>query len=176
MSEKPLKDTGICERCGKEPASVHLRRVSEGEETELHLCAACAEEEGLESPPASLGGDPVSLLFQSMNATEGGDGVCPGCGLTYSGFRETGRLGCARCYKTFSEELGPLIRRIQGASRHVGKRPQREGEQYEQAARLRRLVEELERAVGSEDYERAAELRDRIKELETHSGTEGNRR
>ncbi len=163
MSDEPQKDPDICERCGKEPATVHLRRVTEGEEVETHLCAACAQGEGLEPlAKAGVSEDPVALLFKNLEETAGSGAVCPGCGLAFSEFRETGRLGCAQCYETFAEELEPILRRIHGTTRHAGKRPPREGERYEQASLLRRLNEELERAVGDEDYERAAELRDRI--------------
>ena len=163
MSDKPHKNPDICERCGREPATVHLRRVTEGEEVELHLCVACAQGEGLE-PLAGQGvsEDPVALLIRNLEETEGSGGVCPSCGLTFGMFRETGRLGCARCYETFSAELEPLLRRIHGTTRHGGKSPPRGGERYQQASLLRRLNEELERAVGDEDYERAAALRDRI--------------
>jgi protein arginine kinase activator len=111
--------------------------------------------------------DPVTLLFRSMKETEGVSGTCPGCGISFSRFRETGRFGCAQCYETFAAELEPLVRRVHGATRHTGKVPHREGPAYEQSARLRRLNEDLERAIGAEDYERAAELRDLIRELES---------
>ena len=32
-----------CERCGEEPASVHLLRVVDGQVTHTHLCPSCAE-------------------------------------------------------------------------------------------------------------------------------------
>ncbi len=168
MSEQPERDPDICERCGLNPATVHVRRVKEGEEEDLHLCLSCAQEEGVEPAPADTGlsPDPLTLLFKNMGETAGEGGVCPGCGLSFGRFRETGRLGCWRCYETFTTELEPMIRRIHGATRHRGKHPRREGENYEQGARLRRLSEELERAVGAEDYERAAEIRDRIREME----------
>jgi protein arginine kinase activator len=170
MSEKPETDPHTCERCGKEPATVRVRRVTDEEEVERHLCLACAQIEGVEPGTGGSEGlspDPLSVLMKSIGATRGGGGVCAGCGLTYARFRETGRLGCDRCYETFSEELTPMLRRIQGSIRHQGKRPRREGAAYEQGARLRRLSEELERAVGDEDYERAAEIRDRIRAMET---------
>jgi protein arginine kinase activator len=178
MSEHEEKDPTTCERCGKEPATVHVRRVAEGEEEIFHLCVSCAREQGVE---AGAGGtvefnaDPVSILFKSLGEVKGTEGACPGCGMTYTEFRDTGRLGCARCYKTFAGELEPLLRRLHGSTKHAGKRPTREGESYERAAQLRRLNEELERAVGAEDYERAAELRDRIRDMETVGGA-GERR
>ena len=57
------------------------------------------------------------------------------------------------------------------ASSHTGKRPPRQGERYDFSARLRRLNEELERAVGAEDFERAAELRDLIQATESERQT-----
>ncbi len=178
MSEQEPKDPTTCERCGKEPATVHVRRVARGEEEIFHLCVSCAREQGVEAGAAGaaeFNADPVSILFKNLGEVKGTEGACPGCGLTYSDFRETGRLGCPRCYATFAEELEPLLRRLHGSLRHAGKRPTREGKSYERAAQLRRLNEELERAVGAEDYERAAELRDRIREMET-AGRPGEKR
>lgn len=172
MTDKPEPDPTTCESCKKAPATVRIRRVTAGEETEVRLCLACAQERGIEPEPGAGGflQDPVTLLFRSMKETEGVSGSCPQCGMSFSRFRETGRFGCARCYEAFAADLEPLIRRVHGAIRHTGKVPHREGPVYEQSARLRRLNEDLERAIGAEDYERAAELRDLIQELES-SGT-----
>jgi protein arginine kinase activator len=175
MSETSKPDPGTCEACGSAPASVHLRRVNAGEEVELHLCLDCAREQGVEGQAPAEGAmfaDPLALMFQNLKETDGEGTTCPSCGLTYSRFRETGRLGCAVCYQTFLSQLEPLLRRVQGATRHTGKVPVREGSDYERTARLRRLNEELERAIGAEDFERAAELRDLIQGLESAgSGT-----
>jgi protein arginine kinase activator len=175
MTETPKEDPQTCQECGQAPASVHIRRIAAGKEVEVHLCLGCAQARGLESqeteaPHGAL--DPVSLLFKNLNEIEGGGGVCPRCGLSYSQFRETARLGCARCYQTFADELKPLIRRVHGEVRHVGKVPIREGEAYEHSARLRRLNEDLEKAIGAEDYERAADIRDLIQELESAGSSE----
>jgi protein arginine kinase activator len=170
MSETPKPDRGTCEACGTAPATVHLRRVNAGEEVEVHLCLACSREQGVEPEAIEEGSlfvDPLTLMFRSLKGTEGGEIACPRCGLLFSRFRETGRLGCAGCYETFLGQLEPLLRRVHGATRHTGKVPIREGVEYERSARLRRLNEELERAIGSEDFERAAELRDMIQGLES---------
>jgi protein arginine kinase activator len=166
-ASKPQPDT--CQECGQAPATVHVRRISAGEEVELRLCLACAQARGLEPDPddaPSGTSDPVSLLFKTLGQMEGVTGTCAGCGMSYSDFRDTGRLGCARCYEAFLSELRPLIRRVHGEVRHVGKVPPRDGELSDHSARLRRLNEDLERAIGEEEYERAADLRDRIRELE----------
>ena len=167
MSESTPPKPETCENCGKNPATVKIRRVAAGEEVEIHLCLACAKERGLEPglEDAGVGTDLVQLMLKNLNEMEGGSGVCDVCGLTYSRFRETGRLGCAQCYRSFAKELRPLIRRIHGEVRHVGK-VLRQGAHSDREARIRRLNEDLERAIGAEEYERAAAIRDLISELE----------
>lgn len=169
MSETPKQDPQTCEECGQAPATVHIRRVTAGEEVEIRLCVECARERGVESKlgDEAVSTDPLTLMFKNLGEMEGSQGSCPGCGMSYARFRETGRLGCASCYEAFASELRPLIRRVHGEVRHVGKVPTREGETYEQAARLRRLNEDLEKAIGNEEYERAAEIRDQIQGLES---------
>jgi protein arginine kinase activator len=176
MSEKPKEDPGTCQDCGEAPATVHIRRVAVGEEVEVRLCIECAQRQGVEPELASgqVALDPVALLFKNLGEMEGSQGACPGCGLSYSQFRETGRLGCSNCYETFAAELKPLIRRVHGEVRHVGKVPVREGESYDFSARLRRLNEDLEKAIGAEEYERAAQIRDLIHELETTASREAD--
>jgi protein arginine kinase activator len=166
MSQTP-SDPDTCQVCGQNPATVRVRRVTAGDEEELRLCYTCAQERGLEpSTEGGAGGDPVALMLQNLGRMQGTGGMCPSCGMTFAQFQETGRLGCSRCYATFNDELTLLIRRVQGDVRHVGKVPVREGKTYEEAARLRRLNEDLERAIGAEEYERAAEIRDLIQKLE----------
>ena len=93
--------------------------------------------------------------------------TCPRCGATFQDFRETGRLGCPDCYRTFEAPLRDLLRRLHGSTHHLGERyaraasPQRGA--GEQAAELR---EQLRLAVETENFELAAELRDRLRVLE----------
>ena len=55
---------------------------------------------------------------------------CSNCGMTYGQFRQAGLFGCSQCYQSFAEQLGPLLRRVQGNSRHTGKVPLRAGETW----------------------------------------------
>ena len=73
MSETPAQDPTTCQNCGKNPATVKIRRVTEGEEVALFLCAGCAKERGLEPGMEAAGGmmaDPLTLMFRSMEETE----------------------------------------------------------------------------------------------------------
>jgi protein arginine kinase activator len=91
---------------------------------------------------------------------------CPNCGLTYQNFRKLGRLGCSECYEAFKKELGPLLKRIHGSDRHVGKVPLKGGKTIRDTRTLQDLRIQLEKAIQMEEFEEAAKLRDKIKELE----------
>ncbi|MGH7658753.1 MAG: UvrB/UvrC motif-containing protein, partial [Gemmatimonadales bacterium] len=91
---------------------------------------------------------------------------CDGCGATLEDFRDTGRLGCPECYRTFSGPLGDLLRRLHGATRHVGERYRAPGsaEPTNGSPGLEReLRERLRVAVESENFELAAQLRDQLR-------------
>lgn len=165
MSEIPDVPQGACDRCGKEPATVHIRKVVAGEETSIHVCVSCAKDLGAEPGGANLAHDPLSILFKGMEGAADTGAICPGCGMTFDRFRETGRLGCADCYTTFRSELTPLLRRIHGGIQHRGKSPLPEDQLGGIEAAVRRLTEELDRAVVTEDYEKAARLRDRLRAI-----------
>jgi protein arginine kinase activator len=93
--------------------------------------------------------------------------TCTRCGATFQDFRETGRLGCSDCYRTFEPALRDLLRRLHGSTHHLGERyAEREPAAdvaREQAAELR---EQLRLAVETENFELAAELRDRLRVVE----------
>ncbi len=174
MSDAQQNDPTVCEECGKNPANVHVRRMVSGEETVQRLCVGCAQNQGLE-PTTTQSHTPDSLAALIRNLGDGEDGAtaCPSCGIRLEQFRETGRLGCATCYETFRAQLEPLLRRVQGTVRHVGKTPVAEDDSPGHLPRLRRLNEELDRAVESEDYERAAALRDEIRRMEAGAPSSG---
>ena len=91
---------------------------------------------------------------------------CSNCGMTYSQFGQIGRFGCSQCYRSFAGQLDPLLRRVQGNSRHTGKAPERTRESLGYKREIEQLRQELQTAISSEAYERAAVLRDRIHALE----------
>ena len=82
-------------------------------------------------------------------------------------FRETGRMGCARCYTTFESSMRELLRRVHGGPRHIGRTYRAPKEEVlEKAGILGELRDKLRRAVEQEQFEAAADLRDRIRVLE----------
>ena len=163
----------LCQICGKNPATVHFTEIHDNKMSEIHVCDRCAEEKGLQTPGAKPKFDIADLIagmVDTMTNTEEervGRVQCPRCGLVYSSFKETGRLGCSECYQAFQFQLRPLLRRIHGDTRHKGRVPERDGEGVSLSRQLQRMHDELQRAVEREEFERAAELRDRIRRVES---------
>ncbi len=161
----------VCESCNQNPATVHVTDLQHGgTKKEVHVCADCAEKHGM-TPAASQ--NMPDLLYSLMDPSSGREirelleQKCPECGISYPEFRTRGRLGCSECYETFRKGLEPLLEKIHGSTRHVGRVPSCVGEVVEREKDLRRLRIDLDKAVKLEEYERAAEIRDRIREMES---------
>lgn len=92
---------------------------------------------------------------------------CSGCGLTLADFRRMGKLGCSQCYTEFEKELEPLLKRIHRSGEHVGKAPHaaRDGRREVQK-QLERLRVRLSEAIKNEEFEEAARIRDEVRELQ----------
>ncbi|HHY47434.1 MAG TPA: hypothetical protein GX506_09080 [Firmicutes bacterium] len=166
-----------CDRCKKRPATVHVTKIINGQKTEMHLCEECARQTGqLEffSVPQFSFHNVLQGLFDPESATVGlPSGTistptrkCRTCGIDFSDFRRTGFLGCSNCYSEFQGRLEPVIRRIHGSTRHVGKVPARTGGALKVRKEIEDLRRQLEAAIAREEYEKAAQLRDKIKALQ----------
>ncbi|MER3415779.1 MAG: DNA helicase UvrBC [Gemmataceae bacterium] len=157
-----------CQRC-QNPAYTHIVEV-QGEEQflELHLCTQCATEYLSKTRPGDgpekAGGEAELDLGEAFSNAE----PCPQCGLKLQDFRATGRLGCAYDYEVFREDLKRLLQHIHGDVSHAGKTPRRRNVSQDWIQELGRLRKLLQQAVNEEKYEEAARLRDRIRELERH--------
>lgn len=163
-----------CENCGDAEAVIHLTQIENNEMRTAHLCEHCAAAKGLENDDETPGSFPLQEFLAQMGGADketrrAADSTdrCAFCGLTFAGFRESGRLGCPHCYSTFEVQLRGLLRRVHGSTRHTGKvylPPDPTASDRER--RLEGLRHRLQRAVDAEDFERAASLRDEIRQLE----------
>ena len=160
----------ICNVCGANEATIHLTEIVNEQMIEIHLCETCAQEKGTEFKAHFNVGDLLSGLSDlAAEMTGTGKSVvikCPNCGLTYEEFGRTGRLGCAECYEAFSKLLMPLIKRVQHATQHIGKRPSRLAVPVKLNQDLRELQNRLQKSIEQEAFEEAARLRDQIKQVE----------
>jgi protein arginine kinase activator len=99
--------------------------------------------------------------------------ACPACRIQFMEFRNLGRLGCPHDYDSLRQGLEDIIRRLQGAKRHTGKRPVEirfDAQANQTVVTLRR---ELQEAIHAENYTLAASLRDLIKQA-TQTNQENN--
>lgn len=96
--------------------------------------------------------------------------TCSNCNMKLSQFRKNGRFGCSNCYQTFEAVLEGALKKIQPGNHHEGKVPKnlqpileakKETESYKKNLQLK-----LNLAVKEERYEDAAKLRDKIRELD----------
>jgi protein arginine kinase activator len=162
-----------CEQCREREAVIHLTQIVNEQVTTLHLCERCAAEKGVESPgsqPKTPLGTFLAAMGQELpeqtpapRSTES----CPRCGGSLQDFRESGRLGCPDCYRTFEVPLRDLLRRLHGSTHHMGERyADRQTASPKERPQAAELREQLRLAVETENFELAAELRDRLRVLE----------
>jgi protein arginine kinase activator len=155
-----------CGRCSK-PAVLHITELRQGDVQALHLCEGCAKDylnhsQNSKSEPESLG-DEESI---STSLDDQDQKVCPNCGIAFKEFRAQGRLGCPHDYVVFEKELLPLLENIHGETTHVGKIPKRSPQASQMQFQLIKLRNELRLCVDEERYEDAARVRDSIRQIE----------
>lgn len=174
----------LCSICGINPALIFIKDLKSDHSSEEGLCAPCAmkyiQENGNTSKPAldqklsdaldEMRGLLSSIVnsIQSISTIVGGksEGIaCPGCGITYEQFRESGYLGCPDCYRSFKNRLHEIFLEIERAPRHHGKIPARYKKlsgMRQEAARLKRLLSTL---IRNEEYEEAKRVHRRLDKL-----------
>lgn len=152
----------ICESCRARPATIHRLTGDEGARWLCERCASLASTGGL--PPTEDHAAADAFLVDDLAG--GGDATCPECGWTLARFRNTQRLGCGTCYRTFRSQLMPLLGRLHRHVSHLGRAPLQAGASPGRLASITRTRASLEKAIAAEDFEQAAILRDRIRSLE----------
>ncbi len=158
----------ICDQCGKEEAKVTFKETVGKEMTEVHLCEACAKRRGLGEIISKIQETATNLvtgLVEGAGEKPAPEDnlACFQCHLTYGEFKKSGRLGCSACYKSFSKELIPLMRRIHGSTSHLGKLPATLDQTSRARREVKRLRDALRQAIAQEEFEEAARLRDELK-------------
>ncbi len=172
----------LCDICHKNPASIHIQEITNGQKKTLNLCSDCAakhsEKMNLELGPINLAG----LLYnKAASETEKNSAnettpitehssdnnlSCPECQWTFEQLRKSGKVGCRHCYEIFGSAIRGALPNMHRGLHHVGKTPQGHCADRTQAEQeITRLQQELNQAVGREEFEQAAQLRDQILKL-----------
>lgn len=163
-----------CEACHQREAVVHLTQAEGGQVRTLHLCSKCAAERGVATETEAID-TPLGAFLAAMGsagpmlaAAASSAEHCPDCDATLADFQASGRLGCPTCWVTFDRPLRDLLRRVHGATRHVGEVPPTMGGQPGASTVTQqrdRLKAALAVAIAAERFEEAAEVRDRLHAL-----------
>ncbi|MDU4862841.1 MAG: UvrB/UvrC motif-containing protein [Terrisporobacter othiniensis] len=174
----------LCQKCHKKTASVFISSIINGQESRMYLCNDCAKNYPLfnfnSQDPFSIKDvmekfdisedDSIETKKENLLAMdkdcEESEIVCPNCYSTYNEYRETGKVGCSKCYEVFEKQLKPILRNIYGYEEYIGKSPKKDNSHIYPSKEMITLKEDLNRAVEQEEYEKAAYIRDKIKELE----------
>ena len=159
----------MCPRCLEREATVFFSRNINGKKEEYKVCEKCAKELGFFSDKDlffNISDFMSGLMSKGITSPLLSEKICPSCGMSINELTKTSKLGCSKCYEFFDSYLEPVMKRIHGNCRHVGKLPENADKSHKITQQLSALKEELRSAVSREDYEKAAILRDKIKELE----------
>ena len=178
----------LCEECQKNEAAFSITITSGDEVTTRHLCGECMKKMELSLSQGDIQSFLSSILSVLGSVKTDDSPVCGGCGLHYSAFERTGKLGCAQCYQDFSQQLKPLLQRIHGCTQHAGHMPSQymsgahgtisgeaeaaaspQAAQTDSAQRQSRQAElrkKMDEAVACENFEDAAKYRDELRQLQ----------
>ena len=179
----------LCDNCGKREANVRYSENINGRKKELNLCEECSHKLGIDQMDFSMPID-FSNFFEGFMDNFGSSEFvpmlnelktlkCNSCGYTFDDIANTGRLGCKDCYSVFEDRLDPILKRIQGSNKHVGrigkiidsKIDNKNAGNIEEKVKQpisekEKLENELKEAIKEERYEDAAKIRDEIKKLD----------
>ena len=179
----------LCDNCRKREVNVRYSENINGRKKELNLCEECSRKLGITQMDFNMPIDFSSFLGEFMEDLMTPDFIpalneiktlkCNQCGYTFEDIVNTGRLGCGNCYDVFQERLDPIIKKMQGANRHVGRigkaidtkidekmNKQTTKKEEKQESQLEKLQKDLKQAIKEERYEDAAKIRDEIKKLD----------
>lgn len=193
----------LCQNCGKNEVNFRYTQIVNGVKKEMALCDKCARELGLESIDFSMPISFSNFFSDFFHDTESflpsfaktSLLQCNDCGMTFEDFANTGEFGCGNCYITFADRISPVLKKLHGSSKYVGREyrkaideleenknrfaeaqktkgkasKQKEGankEKSEKEKQLEKLQKDLQQAIKEERYEDAAKIRDNIKEIE----------
>ena len=87
---------------------------------------------------------------------------CPFCETTIYDIIKSSRLGCAKCYEHYKEELIPVILKAHKSMDHKGKQPKYKTSLLSLEEQIYVLKLKIKQAIEQEQYEKAKELKDQL--------------
>lgn len=169
----------LCQSCAKNHANTHIKKIVNGELTEFMLCEKCAAKLGYSNIFENFGFDFDNLLgsffansqpkFMPLNNKR-----CDFCGASFEDISNTGKVGCAKCYDVFFEQLMPSVKRIHGNTKHAGKCASETDNKNTLKDQIQTLTERMKIAINEQNFEEAARIRDELKILKEKESPDNN--
>jgi protein arginine kinase activator len=159
----------LCMKCKKNEASYYYKQNINGRITETALCEECAGELGKNVMADTLSINPFGGLFGLTTPPRRTADTVKRCTLCGSGFGDlvkSGKIGCAKCYEVFADELSATVAKLHGQATHTGRAPLEHRAKNERRDHEKQLRGELKKAIDAQNFERAAVLRDELKKLD----------
>ena len=153
----------LCEKCGKNNATVMYTQIINGQKRSLNICSVCASKESIFDNFGSL------LSFGTRESSK--TTVCPLCNTTLSEFMHKGKAGCGECYRVFRPQATAMLKKIHTTTKHIADNSDAIGKaektKRNEPDELSKLKEALKKEIEEENFEQAAVIRDKIKALES---------
>ena len=160
----------MCEACKINKAHIVLRQAGDAQQS-IHLCENCAATghygnkrvQGLDKAMVK------NIKKSPLRVNEIYQTQCSKCHLTYTTYKQLGKLGCVECTKAFGSKLIRDVSDCQYGQQHSGKSPIPVNERVMTQKEIMVLKRALNYAIEHENYQLAAELRDKVTALEEAS-------
>ena len=159
ISIQSLTNTGLFDKANEAKKQSEMANVRE--QVQLEIYAKQAESTG-----------EIKMKLDLKDSIQGKDII------VVEDIIDTGRYGCPNCYDVFEDRMDPILKKLQGANRHVGRlgkisnnnlkfqdKESKKEKKEEKTNPVDKLQEDLKKAIKEERYEDAAKIRDEIKKL-----------
>jgi protein arginine kinase activator len=160
----------LCQKCHKNLASVRYAEVVDGRVTEQQLCPTCMATQDTEETGFALTSPGVRMRTATAQdvAAEAlrTQRACPTCGTLLRVVLDEGAVGCSGCYTAFGDEIESILEGLHASLIHKGKTLRHDDERAKMRAELQTKRALLRSMLRAENYEEAARLRDTIRDLE----------
>ncbi|MBR5322645.1 MAG: UvrB/UvrC motif-containing protein [Clostridia bacterium] len=175
----------ICNKCGKNNAEIYYKHTVNGQTKEYALCSKCAEQLQKEGKlnvkiPSLFDdfdfgfgsskffglNDLFGLTYDNNKSKIAEKKKCTLCASTFDDLVKRGKVGCAKCYEIFADELNTSVESIHGKAKYMGKKPKKYKEKETKEDKIKDLKAQMNAAIEAQEFEKAAVIRDEIRTLE----------
>ena len=160
----------LCDKCKTKEACYHSTLVVNGEIKSTHLCEKCAVQEGVFNKRYTSIFDEFKTLTNFLGFDDFEDKICSNCNWTLRQFKNSGLLGCSKCFDAFEDEIADIVKRIQPYTENkldnIEFNVEKKQQELTKEQTLINLKEDLQRAIKEERYEDAGDINKRIKKME----------